>query len=214
MDLIVTNCNSFHLFLFLHLLLYSYKYMVKIILIGRCCRVSFDTIDINLKTETSLFEWVWSNTLNEINIIIKKLINNEPILINRIDGNDVMADTNIITSHYLNKNYEEIVIRRSKRFMNDIINNKDILFIRDDVLGTIQYEEIHNFYSLIKTINPSLFFKMLLLSDSNNFNEIIYPNLYHKIYDKSLYKTYINDCYIIDNNIKNTNIHDISDDEL
>jgi hypothetical protein len=188
--------------------------MVKIILIGRCCRVSLDTIDINLKKETSLFEWVWTNTLNEINIIINKLINNEPILINRIDGNDVMADTNIITSHYLNKNYEEIVIRRSKRFMNDIINNKDILFIRDDVLGTIKYEELQIFYSLIKTINPLLSFKMLLLSNINNFNEIIYPNLYHKIYDKSLYKTYINDCYIIDNNIKNTNIHDISHDEL
>lgn len=52
------------------------------------------------------------------------------------------------------------------------------------------------------------------LSNINNFNEIIYPNLYHKIYDKSLYKTYINDCYIIDKNIKNANIHDISDDEL
>jgi predicted Zn-dependent protease with MMP-like domain len=188
--------------------------MVKIILIGRCCRISFDTIDINLKTETSLFEWVWTDTLNEINTIIKKLINNEPILINRFNDRDVMADTNIITFHYLNKNYEEIVIKRSKRFMNNIINNKDILFIRDDVLDTIKYEEIQEFYSLIKTINPLLSFKMLLLSNSNNFNEIIYPNLHHKIYEKSLYKTYIKDCYIIDNNIQNTNIHDISDDEL
>jgi hypothetical protein len=188
--------------------------MVKIILIGRCCRVSFDTIDVNLKTETSLFEWVWSDTLNEINIIINKLINNEPILINRIDGNDVMADTNIITSHYLNKNYHEIVIRRSKRFMNDIISNKDILFIRDDKLSTIKYEEITTFCSLIKNINPSLSFKILLLSNSDNFNEIIHPNIYHKIYDKSLYKTYINECYNIDNNTKNTNIHDVSDDEL
>ena len=188
--------------------------MVKIILIGRCCRISFDTIDINLKTETSLFEWVWTDTLDEINTIIKKLINNEPILINRINGNDVMVDTNIKTCHYLDKNYEEIVIRRSKRFINDIINNKDILFIRDDVLGTIKYEEIHDFYSLIKTINPVSSCKMLLLSNSNNFNEIIYTNLYHKIYEKSLYKTYITDCYIIDSNITNTNIHDISDDEL
>lgn len=168
--------------------------MIKLILIGRCCRVSNDIIDINLKSETSLFEWVWTNTLNEINIIIQRLIKNEPILINRIDGNDYMEGTNIVTSHYLNKDYKEICNRRSKRFMNDIINNKEILFIRDDFLGTIQYEEIRHFYSLIKTINPKLSFKMLLLSNGNNFTEMIYPNLHHKIYEKSLYKTYINDC--------------------
>jgi hypothetical protein len=89
--------------------------MVKIILIGRCCRISFDTIDINLKTETSLFEWVWTDTLNEINSIIKKLINNEPILINRFNDRDVMADTNIITFHYLNKN-EKFEIRTGSTF--------------------------------------------------------------------------------------------------
>ena len=186
--------------------------MVKIILIGRCCRVSYDIIDMNLKSETSLFEWVWTDTFNEINIIIQKLINHEPIIINRIGNDDYMENTNIKTCHYLTKDYKEIVIRRSKRFINDIINNTELLFIRDDVLDTIKYEEICHFYSLIKTINPKLSFKMLLLSSADNFQEIIHPNLYHKIYDKSLYETYINDCYTIKNNV-NTNIHDISDDE-
>ena len=98
--------------------------------------------------------------------------------------------------------------------MNNIINNNnDILFIRDDMLGTIKYDEIEQFYSLIKTINPTLSCKMLLLSSGNNFIEIIYPNLHHKIYDKPLYKTYINDCYTIEDDVKNTNIQDISDDE-
>ena len=188
--------------------------MVKIILLGKCCRISNDIIDINLKTETSLFEWVWTDTLTEINTIIQRLINDEPIIINRIDGNDYMDGTNIKTCHYLNKNYTEIVIRRSKRFMNNIINNNnDILFIRDDMLGTIKYDEIEQFYSLIKTINPALSCKMLLLSSGNNFTEIIYPNLHHKIYDKPLYKIYINDCYTIEDDVKNTNIQDISDDE-
>ena len=45
--------------------------------------------------------------------------------------------------------------------MNDLINNKDVLFIRDDILETIKYEEIQNFFSLIKSINPLLSFKML-----------------------------------------------------
>ena len=79
--------------------------MVKIILLGKCCRISNDIIDINLKTETSLFEWVWTDTLTEINTIIQRLINDEPIIINRIDGNDYMDGTNIKTSHYVNKNY-------------------------------------------------------------------------------------------------------------
>jgi hypothetical protein len=187
-----------------------------IILLGRCCRVSFDIGKINLREKTSLFEWVWSNTLNEINIIIQKLINNEPIIINRINGNDNMEGTNIITSHYLLINYNEIVIRRSKRFINDIITNKEILFIRDDVLSTIQLEEIEKFFLLIKKINPELSFKMLLLSDAKNYNEIIYPNLYHKVYNESLYTKYINDCYIINNNTNNTNnsINDLSDDVI
>jgi hypothetical protein len=187
--------------------------MVKIILIGRCCRVSTDMININLKQKSSLFEWTWTDTLNEINVIIQKLINNEEILINRINGNDYMKDTNIKTCHYLNKDYKEIVNRRSLRFMNDIIKNKEILFIRDDVLSTIKYEEIQTFFSLIKTINPLLSFKMLLLSNRENFNKIIYKNLHHKIYDTTLYKTYINDCYDIVDNNGNNNIGDISDNE-
>jgi hypothetical protein len=32
-------------------------------LIGRRCRVTFDIINIGLKGETSLFEWVWTDTL-------------------------------------------------------------------------------------------------------------------------------------------------------
>lgn len=81
--------------------------MGKIILLGRCCRVTFDMIHLNLKEKTSLFEWVWSNTLNEIT----------------------------------------------------------------------------------------------------------YPNLHHKVYDKSLYKKYITDICRLDNSIRNVDTRDISDDE-
>ena len=110
-------------------MLYSLYYtMVKLILLGRCCRITNDTIDIQLKTETSLFEWVWSDTLTEINSVIQRLIDNKPIVIHRADGNDYMDGTNIKTSHYVNTDYAEIVNRRSKRFMNDIVNNNKILF--------------------------------------------------------------------------------------
>ena len=132
--------------------------MVKIILIGRCCRVSNDMININLKQESSLFEWTWTDTLNEINVIIQKLINNEEIVINRIDGNDYMKDTNIKTCHYVNTDYKKIVNRRSLRFMSDVLKNKEVLFIRDDALSTIKYEEIQTFFSLIKTIKSIIIF--------------------------------------------------------
>lgn len=191
-------------------MLYSLYYtMVKLILLGRCCRITHDTIDIQLKTETSLFEWVWSDTMTEINSVIQRLIDNKPIVIHRADGNDYMEGTNIKTSHYVNTDYAEIVNRRSKRFMNDIVNNNKILFVRDDALSTITEEEITSFCALITTINPLLTFKLLLLSN----NEINHPNVYHKLYNKPLYKTYINDCFAIEDGVVNKNIGDLSDDE-
>lgn len=183
--------------------------MVKIIILGRCCRITHDTIDIQLKTETSLFEWVWSDTLTEINSIIQRLIDNKPITINRIDGNDYMDGTSIRTSHYVNKDYAEIVKRRAGRFMGDIMNGPDVLFVRHDALTTITADEVEQFFKLIQTINPSLTFKMLLLSNT----EIIHPNVCHKLYNKPLYKTYINECFAVEDGVGNRNIGDLSDDE-
>lgn len=183
--------------------------MVKIIILGRCCRITHDTIDIHLKSETSLFEWVWSNTLTEINFIIQQLIDNNPIIINRIDNNDYMDGTSIRTSHYVDKDYAKIVKRRAQRFMNDIANNQFVLFVRDDALTTITVNEIDRFCELIRVINPSLSFKILLLSN----NEINHPNVCHKLYNKPLYKTYINECFAIEDGVENKNIGDISDDE-
>lgn len=83
------------------------------------------------------------------------------------------------------------------------------------MLGTIKYEEIEYFFTLIKKINPSLIFKMLLISENDKYNEIKYDLLYHRIYNISKYKEYINECFPIDasnsNNLKYLN--DISDDE-
>jgi len=183
--------------------------MVKIIILGRCCRITHDTIDIQLKTETSLFEWVWSDTLTEINYIIQRLIDDKPIIINRIDGNDYMDGTSIRTSHYVNKDYAEIVKRRARRFMDDITGGPDLLFVRHDALTTITANEIEQFCRLIQTINPFLSYKILLLSNT----EIIHPNVCHRLYNKPLYKTYINECFAVEDGAGNKNIGDLSDDE-
>ena len=50
--------------------------MVKTILLGRCCRISLDMINLNLKDDTSLFEYTWTNTMTEINTCRKKLSGN------------------------------------------------------------------------------------------------------------------------------------------
>ena len=80
-------------------------------------------------------------------------------------------------------------------------------------MNTIKIEEIEKFYSLIKKINPQSSFKFLLLSDKNTFHQITYPNLHHKVYDKSLYKTYINEICKMDNTIGNIDTGDISDSD-
>lgn len=97
-------------------------------------------------------------------------------------------------------------------FLNDIRTNSEILFIRDDVQGTIQYDEIDKFYKIIKTINPDLCFKLLLLSEEQHYEPIDYQNVYHRIYNTSLYKTYIDECITITCH-KNVCTTDINDDE-
>jgi hypothetical protein len=184
---------------------------MKIILLGRCCRIVLDMVKLNLKGKSLLFDWCWTDTLHEINFIVDKLINNQPIEIVR-DGNDFMAGTKIQTGHYLSMDYREIVNRRAARFMKYIKTNDEVLFIRDDALGTIQKDEIIRFYELIETINPSLSFKLLLLSEPDKFNPIEYPRLYHRCYNFSLYKEYINECFHL-GPTANCDITDLSDKE-
>lgn len=186
--------------------------MVKIIPMGSACRVTWDMIKLNLKAETSLFEWVRSDTLGEVNCILEKLINNVPIEIYRCNGHDVLVDTLIRSLHYLNKDFSTILARRSARLLNDIRQNKELLFIRDDQYGTIEYEEIAQFCQLIETIHPTLNFKILVLTKEPMFRPIVHPRLYYRKYDVSLYTQYINECFPIEHT-ENSNIDDISDNE-
>jgi len=155
-----------------------------------------DMIKLNLKEQTSLFDWTWTDTLTEINIILQKLINGDPIItIRNTNGNDYFADTNIVTSHYYKTDYQTIVNRRAERLLFDIKNNKQILFIRDDKLSTIKEDELQKFAELIKQINPELEFKVLLLSEKDHFTKINIDFVHHKVYDAESYPIYINDCF-------------------
>ena len=140
---------------------------VKIIFLGRCCRLIYDMIKLKYKEKTALFDWTWTDTLTEINTILTKIMNNEDVAIS--------------------------FDRRAKRFLDDLKTNDKILFIRDDILGTIKYDEICRFNSLIKNYNPDLKYTMLLLSKEIN-EQIVCENVSHKIYNFSLYPQYINEC--------------------
>ena len=170
-------------------------FMTDIIIIGRCCRISFDFIRSNLKKQaTSLFEWTWTDTLTEINYVLNRLLFDLPIHIIRIDNDDVFEGTNIKTSHYIDRNYQEIVDRRAMRLKNTLRNSNQILFVRDDLLNTIQLDEIQEFFSIIHCFNPKLECKLLLLSNDKNFTPIKFPGLYHYPYDQSRYESYIESC--------------------
>lgn len=169
--------------------------MVKVILLGRCCRVTLDIIKCGYKQESSLFDWCWTNTLGEINIILKKILLKEDINVIRIDGNDFIEGTTIKSAHYTNINYKEILLRRIERFINTVTSTADVLFVRDDVLQNIRKEELIEFTSLLAQFNPTLSYKLLLVSSKDSYNELLHPSVYHRIYDFNKYGEYIKELY-------------------
>lgn len=165
--------------------------MVNILLLERDCRIVFDIIKIGLKNKTGVFDYLFTDTLTEINYVLKNVLNNVYNIIEFKYDNHFIKGTNIKTSHYTNTDYQSIFNRRLERFIYDIKNNNEILFIRDDILNNIQLNEIEEFILLIKNFNSNINFKILLLSD----NKIIYDNLIHKKYDNTLLLDYINECF-------------------
>jgi hypothetical protein len=157
-------------------------------------------VDLKLKKETGVFEYLCSRKFNDIVKIIEKLSNNSEIKITArsyTNNDDFLDDTDIHTSHYRN-NFDDIFKRRSKRFLDDIKGSNNILFIRED--GSIDNqqttkEDIINFNDIIHKINSGCNFKLLLLSEKNHYNEIIYDKLIHREYNISKYKDYIKECY-------------------
>ena len=147
---------------------------MKIILLGLCCRISHTIEKLNLKRESSVFEWVRSVNFKDIIKIITKIVKNEEIIISQRyynPGNDYLDDTDIHTTHYLGR-YKEVFERRSNRFLNDLTDiNDNILFIREDIEDfPTSREDIFQFEKIIKEKNKQSKFKFLLLSP----NEINY----------------------------------------
>jgi hypothetical protein len=129
---------------------------------------------------------------------MNKIINEEDITISRITGNDKIDGTNVISSHYVNANFKEILNRRIERFVTQLKSNDNILFIRDDALDTICEEELIEFKYLIEKINPNISYKILLCTKNITDKPINVDKVYHREYNFSNYTTYVSECFALD----------------
>ena len=182
----------------------------KIITMGRCCRIVRKMIELNVKKESNLFDWTWTDKLSEINYILNKIKNNETIKIHIKEKQHLIDNTTIVTGHYPNNDYKKIFERRVGRFLSDINKYKKILFIRDDVLNTINDNEITEFYNIIKTMSSNLQFKVLLLTN-NSIKDYEYVLKYN--YNKCDFKDILNNLGIRIPE-RNIELNDNSDDEV
>jgi hypothetical protein len=155
----------------------------KIIPLGFNCNVTFLLGHNNLKKESSLFEWFETKNFEDIVDVIEKLskiyndIENHDINFkhsNKPNGVIIEKDS-IFSAHYNIHNYREIFNRRCKRFFDDIIKSKSLLFMRVKINNNIDDKIISKFENIIRTINPNLEKLNLMLID-NIYNENIDKN--------------------------------------
>lgn len=166
--------------------------MLQILLLGRCCRISFDFEKIGLKQQTSFIEWTDSTYFEDINTILKKYISKDNIeIIRNSDGNHYLCGTRIRTAHYFNEDYKAIFTRRIMRFIDQVKQSEELLFVRDDVLDTITSDEINEFKNIISMINPTCKYNILVVSKNINNDIISLKNVSNKKYNVDKYVDYI-----------------------
>jgi hypothetical protein len=143
----------------------------QLIACGYSCNVSFALQRLNLKGPSGIFEWVITDQLSEMTTLIKSQF--KDISCERFD--DVrhlrIKGTNIWTGHYEQNQYNEILLRRSKRFLDDLKktaeNKTQIVFIRrDSEKYPASLKDIASFFETILQIQPGCNCRMLLISVS------------------------------------------------
>jgi hypothetical protein len=154
----------------------------KIISLGYNCNVTFLLGHNNLKKESSLFEWFETKNFSDIIDVIEKFsdkyndIENYEINIKPTHKSKgvIIEKNSIYSAHYNIDNFREIFNRRCKRFFNDIIKSKNLLFIRVKNYNIISKVDIVRFEKIIRNINPNLEKINILLIDSleNGQNKI------------------------------------------
>jgi len=153
--------------------------MNNIILVGDACSVSWLLDSCKIERATGLFEWCNSHNFKDIIYVINN-IENIQVENYKIHGNVCIKETDIYTSHYTLNNFTDKIKRRSKRFIDMIKSNVELLFIRRDYFNSmLTIEELDEFDKAIKSINPNCTYKFLLLNTKGDI--IKYKNLVHKM---------------------------------
>lgn len=143
--------------------------MKDIIPLGFNCGITFSLQALQIKKETSLFEWFRSDSLSTITKIINSIQENidDSIIIkkdNLVGYFDINSD--IYSVHYSLDEFKEIFSRRARRFLEKIKSVENILFIRIEDLEFIKssiVEDLEDFKQSILKINPKIEIKFLLI---------------------------------------------------
>ena len=178
---------------------------------GNACAIRQSIIDnTTIFSESQFFDWLVTSMKS-----VNQILENTPIIFesNYIYPNSSNTTSihfknfDLLTSHHdiheFNDNsineITEKYIRRHKRLINTILEQKKINFIRYCKNSTdIEEKEILLFYKNIKNINPNLLFNFILISDCN---DLVIPNSLLK--DNFIYinlNNYINDDIINETN--------------
>lgn len=163
---------------------------LSLLVLGSDCEISFWMIELNLKGPSSLFEWSAHGPFQEINTVLKCLLEKDTLEITKreeLPGNLFFGSTSIHTAHYTMETFPEIVERRWKRF-KDTVQNDLVIFIREDRELQTTSEEIREFKQLIEQLNPTAKYKILLLSKTRNHLEIKEENVYQRDANKDFLK--------------------------
>lgn len=161
-----------------------------IILLGEGCQISWDFDKLKIEKRRSIFEWFLSVKFTDLLCVIKKLSLGETLKVTRQNiyhGNLFMDETDIRTTHYSESNLEQVLKRRGDRFIDDIKSNEKILFVRyEHAAYSTTEDDIHEFNTLIRGINPECQYNLLLFAKPGNKLLIDIPNLYHVVHNSDI----------------------------
>ena len=180
-----------------------------IIPFGYHCAIINLNIQINIKHETTAFEWFQVETLQSITDVFEYLYENphenvikkgEPFK----SGHYVnIYNENIKSLHYKHEKFIDIFKRRWKRVLDNILNSSDVWFVRYNKKGVYTSQtELELFIKAIRKFNPNCILHFLLIDTINKENfkpiklnepNVIFKHDYFLLSDTKLGKPYMED---------------------
>ena len=154
--------------------------------LGCHCNITYLLQHLNLKKETTLFEWFQSDTLSAINDTLSKIdwLNPNTDLVTVLNAKEIQVGNKDLTSmHYTMDEFKPIFLRRVERFYSTIQTNDRILFIRLNIsYFKTSLEEIEQFMSIIESmkLNNANVHKMKFMLISTVVNKEDFVPIQHE----------------------------------